>query len=234
MIRCKPVVEFNNVGVRYKSEKRLFSDKYYDALQDVSLQIYPGETLGVVGRNGAGKSTLLRLLAGIIAPDWGTVIRQNIKTSLIALQAGFDPVLSGRDNALFCGMLLGFTKNDVLEKLDRIIEFSELGHFIDEPVKTYSTGMAGRLGFSIALELDSELLLIDEVLGVGDDAFRKKSTDAMKAKIKSNQTVVLVSHAANVVRDMCDRAIWIENGLTKAQGDTEEVVSMYQASMLVK
>lgn len=225
------IVEFENVGVRYKSEKRLFSKRYYDALKDVSFQLYAGETLGVLGRNGAGKSSLLRLLADIIEPDWGVIRKQRVKTSLLALQVGFDPQLSGRDNAVIAGMLLGFSRSDVLGKIDRIIEFSELGDFIDEPVKTYSTGMASRLGFSIALELDAELLLIDEVLGVGDDAFRRKSTDAMRKKLKSDQTVVLVSHSADTVRELCDRAIWIDGGVARAQGSVDEVVELYQQSM---
>lgn len=225
------IVDFEGVGVRYKSEKKLFSKKYYDALKDVSFKLYAGETLGVLGRNGAGKSSLLRLLAGIIVPDWGVIRRQKVKTSLLALQVGFDPHLSGRDNAVIAGMLLGFSRSEVLTKMDRIIEFSELGGFIDEPVKTYSTGMGSRLGFSIAIELDAELLLIDEVLGVGDEAFRRKSTAAMRKKIKSDQTVVLVSHSAEVICQLCDRAIWIDDGATVAQGDVDEVVGLYQQSM---
>jgi len=168
----EPVIAVQNVEVRFGYRRSLFRNDAVEALRDVSFNLYQGDSLGIIGRNGAGKSTLLSLLGGIILPDSGRVINNNVRTSLLALQVGFDPELSGRANALLSGMLLGFRYEDVKANLDKIIAFSELGKFIDKPVKTYSAGMKGRLGFSVALEMNPDVILIDEVLGVGDIKFR--------------------------------------------------------------
>ena len=210
----------------------LMKSKYW-ALRDISFDLYFGETLGVIGRNGVGKTTLLRVLAGIISPNTGSIIKyqKNVKITLLSLQAGFIPSLTGRENAILNGMLLGFTKHEIELCLDKIISFSELNGFINEPVQTYSTGMRARLGFSVAYHVEPDVMLIDEVLGVGDEEFRKKSTEAMKKRIKSEKTVVLVSHNPVLLREVCDRLIWIEDGKTKAQGDVKLVMNQYLDSV---
>lgn len=187
----------------------------------------------MIGRNGMGKSTLLKVLAGIIAPDTGRMIlhRPELRISLISLQAGFVPYLSGRENAILGGMLLGATKGEILSRMDDIMDFSELDGFFDEPVNTYSTGMRARLGFSVAFHVDPDVILLDEVLGVGDEVFLKKSTAAMEERIKSDKTVVLVSHNVPLLRDVCNRVVWIENGRSKAQGKVSEVLEAYSKSI---
>ncbi len=220
-------ISVRNAAVVYNQKRSIFKLRKFEALKDVSLDIHAGESVGVIGRNGAGKSTFLRLLAGIIKPDRGTVINTGVKVSLLALQVGFAPELSGRDNIMLSGMLLGFSKDAILENMDAIIEFSGLQSHIDVAVRTYSTGMSARLGFSIAHQLHPDVLLIDETLGVGDKAFQIKSSKAMKEKIKSNQTVVLVSHNAQTIAELCDRAIWIEDGVAFAKGLVDEVLWLY-------
>ena len=182
-----------------------------------------------IGENGVGKSTLLRVLAGIISPNTGKVVvhQSGLRISLISLGAGFMPFLSGRENAVLSGMMLGATKREILSRMEEIIAFSELGSFFDQPVNTYSNGMRARLGFSVAYQLDPDIILLDEVLGVGDEAFRNKSTAAMEERIKSEKTVVLVSHSVPLIRGVCDRLIWIEDGKTKAQGEVSEVLNAY-------
>jgi len=222
------LISLENVGVRFRVSKSLFRRDSVQALRDVSFKLYRGDSLGVIGRNGAGKSTLLQILGGIILPDTGKIINNNATTSLLALQAGFDPELSGRLNALVGGMLLGFRKKEVKANMDKIIAFSELGDFIDRPVKSYSTGMKARLGFSVALEMNPDVLLIDEVLGVGDVQFRQKSQAVMKEKILSDQTIVLVSHDAGTIKTLCNRAVWVEDGVTCMDGPSTEVVTAYE------
>jgi len=230
----QPIITLQNAGVRFGYRRSFFKRDVVEALRDVSLKLYHGDSLGVIGKNGAGKSTLLSLLGGIILPDTGRIVSQNIKTSLLALQVGFDPELSGRTNAILSGMLLGFRYEEVKSNLDKIIAFSELGGFIDKPVKTYSAGMRGRLGFSIALEMNPDVILIDEVLGVGDIDFRKKSMAVMKEKLLSDQTIVLVSHSGQIVKNFCNRVIWIEDGISKMDGNPKEVVDTYESYMAQK
>ena len=227
----KPVITVQNVSVRFGYRRSLFRNDVVEALRDVSFNLYQGDSLGIIGRNGAGKSTLLSLLGGIILPDAGRVINNNVRTSLLALQVGFDPELSGRSNALLSGMLLGFRYEDVKANLDKILAFSELGKFIDKPVKTYSAGMKGRLGFSIALEMNPDVILIDEVLGVGDIKFREKSMAVMKEKLLSDQTIVLVSHSGQIVKNFCNRVVWIEDGISRMEGNSKEVVDAYESYM---
>ena len=228
MSRGEVLISVQNVGVYFRSSKSFFCRDTVEALRNVSFKLNRGDSLGVVGRNGAGKSTLLRLLGGIIRPDHGEIINNDVTTSLLALQIGFDPQLSGRTNAILSGMLLGFRKKDVERNLDKIIAFSELGDFIDRPVRSYSAGMKARLGFSVALEMNPDVLLVDEVLGVGDVEFRKKSMEVMKEKLLSEQTIVLVSHDARTVKSLCNKAVWIENGMTRMEGSPEEVVTAYE------
>jgi lipopolysaccharide transport system ATP-binding protein len=222
------LLTLDKVAVSFRFRSGLFRTGTYPALKEISFSVKEGESLGIIGRNGAGKTTLLRLLAGVFKPDSGSLIRhRRIKVSLLSLQLGFDRQLTGRDNAILSGLLLGFSRRSILSHLDEIISFSELGDFIDLPVKTYSSGMSARLGFSVALKMSPDILLIDEVLGVGDNNFRDKSATAMREKIKSNQTVILVSHSSSEIKNLCDRAVWIEKGITKMVGDSASVVDTY-------
>lgn len=223
------VMELRNVSVHYKTRRSFFRHEYFTALDDVSFTIEKGETLGIVGPNGCGKSTLLRVLADIYGVDAGEIDWHCQQVSLLSLSLGFDVELSGRDNAIISGMLLGSRKRDVLARLDEIIEFAELQKFIDKPIKTYSSGMRARLGFSVAVKMHSELLLIDEVLGVGDGKFKRKATRAMENKINSDQTVVLVSHSVAQVRQLCNRVLWLDQGRVHMIGSTDEVLDQYQA-----
>jgi len=226
------LLRLENVGVSYRRRGGLNRRSLFWALEDVSFEIYRGETLGVIGRNGVGKSTLLRLLAGIIQPDLGTIrFDYPCHISLLSLQVGFIPQLTGRENAVLSGMLLGMRRKEIEERMGEIIAFAELEDFIDQPISTYSTGMRARLGFSVAFQADPDILLVDEVLGVGDAEFREKSAQAMRQKIRSNRTVVLVSHNQQTIRNLCDRALWIEKGCTRLESDPDSVLKAYSGSL---
>jgi lipopolysaccharide transport system ATP-binding protein len=226
------LLRLENVGVSYRRRGVLKRQPPFWALEDVFLEIYRGETLGIIGRNGVGKSTLLRLLAGIIIPDRGIIhFDSPCHISLLSLQVGFIPQLTGRENAVLSGMLLGMRRKEIEARMDKIIDFAELGDFFDQPISTYSTGMRARLGFSVAFQTDPDILLVDEVLGVGDAEFREKSERAMRQKIRSNRTVVLVSHNPQMIRNLCDRAVWIENGCTRLEGDPESVLTAYSGNL---
>jgi lipopolysaccharide transport system ATP-binding protein len=167
------------------------------------------------------------MIAGIIEPDGGRIVNHGARVSLLSLGAGFMPHLTGRENAILSGMLLGFRHKEIAQHLDAIIDFSGIRDFIDQPLHTYSSGMRARLGFSTAIQLDPDVLLIDEVLGVGDEDFRIKSTTEMKRLIKSEKSVVLVSHALPIVRELCDKVVWIDDGIVRYEGDTENVLKQY-------
>ncbi len=230
------VMELENVGVSYPRGRSLRPSRRtpFWALSNISMKVFAGETLGIIGRNGAGKSTLLRLLAGIITPEQGVFQDLSRSTSLLSLQVGFIPHLSGRENVRLSGLLHGMSRREIENRIDRIIEFAEIEEFIDEPIQTYSSGMRARLGFSTAVYVDPEVLLIDETFGVGDAAFQKKSKEVMKERIKSDRTVVLVTHAARTVKDLCDRAVWIERGSVRQQGDVEPTLDAYLAKVRAK
>jgi lipopolysaccharide transport system ATP-binding protein len=219
------------VGVHYERRHGIFRSQRFWALEDISFSLYHGETLGIIGRNGAGKSTLLRLLAGIIGPDRGRVEQHGCRASLLSLQAGFLPRLSGRENAILSGILLGLSRKSVLRKLASIFEFAELQDAIDEPLHTYSAGMRARLGFAVAFQANPDILLVDEVLGVGDQQFREKSSLALRELICSDKTVVLVSHNLDTIRDLCDRLVWIKDRRTFREGATDDVLQEYQDTM---
>ena len=224
----EPIISLQDIGIRYKRSGSVFRRKsYFEALKSVSLDIYPGETLGILGRNGSGKSTLLRVIAGIIRPDQGKLINHGVSVSLLALQAGFDPNLNGKDNTILSGILNGYSRREIEARLDEIQEYSELGEFFLEPVRTYSTGMRARLGFSITTTISPDVLLVDEVLGVGDQHFREKAERTMIAKIESQQTVVLVSHSQQQISRLCDRAVLLDDGISFAAGDPEETFKIY-------
>jgi lipopolysaccharide transport system ATP-binding protein len=227
----EPVLTMLNVGVSYVKRSGMFKYSKFWPLKDVSLNLYHGESLGVIGRNGAGKSTLLRLLAGIIAPEQGLILNNGYQASLLSLQVGFLPYLTGRVNAMLSGMLLGLSRNEMAILMDKIITFAELEEFIDQPIRSYSAGMKARLGFSVAFNANPDILLIDEVIGVGDEQFRKKSAAAMRQKIRSNKTVVLVSHATHMIQELCDRVVWIDNGTVRMEGKADSVLANYLATI---
>jgi len=205
----------------------LFSIDKYQALKSISLNISLGETLGVIGFNGSGKSTLLKILARIYKPDEGSIIFNAQKISLLSLSLGFDPRLSGFDNAILSSMLLGATLNEAKQKVGQILDFSELGEFAHHPVRTYSSGMRARLGFSVALNMHADVLLIDEALAVGDANFKAKSERAIVKRLTSSQTVVLVSHSAAQINRLCDRAVWIDKGKILLAGEADFVTKKY-------
>ena len=215
------------MGFTYRTLSGPFSVAKYRALQSISLEVFPGETLGVIGSNGSGKSTLLKVLARIYQPDEGEIVFNADKISLLSLALGFDARLSGVDNAILSSMLLGASLKEAKQKVAGIIDFSELGKFASHPVRTYSSGMRARLGFSVALNMKADVLLIDEALAVGDAKFKAKSEKAIVDKVTSSQTVVLVSHSAAQINRLCDRAVWIENGEIVLAGETDVVTEQY-------
>lgn len=223
-----PVIGMENVGIAFNAQVRIGAPRFW-ALEDVSLTLNRGERLGVIGRNGAGKSTLLRTLAGIIEPDRGRIARAPVTCQLLSLAVGFMLHLSGRDNAVLSGLLLGLRRREIEKRLPAILEFSELGDFFEQPISTYSTGMLARLGFSVAMQVEPDVLLIDEVLSVGDADFAKKSGAALRARIHGGTTVVFVSHSDAQIREVCDRALWIEHGRSVMQGDVDDVLRAYHA-----
>lgn len=231
------LIELNDVWVSYpNTENRSYLSPFrrkeeFWALKNINFHVNNGEVLGVIGRNGSGKSTLLKLLSGLIAPDHGQFIIRGDRPVLLTLGAGFQSELSGIDNVYLNGLLLGYKKAEIDEKLEEIIEFSELGEFVYKPVRTYSSGMRARLGFSIAITLDPQILLLDEVLGVGDVAFREKCKDMIMRKIQNNKTVILVTHSDSMLRNMCQRAVWIHAGEQMAFGDAVSVANEYSAFM---
>lgn len=225
------LIELQNVGVAFNAQLRMGSPRFW-ALEDVSLSLKRGQRLGVIGRNGAGKSTLLRTLAGIITPDRGRVQRAPVTCQLLSLALGFMPYLSGRDNAILSGLMLGLRRREIVGRLQAIKEFSELGDFFEQPISSYSTGMSMRLGFSVAMQIDPEVLLIDEVLAVGDSEFQEKSGAALRERIHGGTTVVFVSHGDAQVREVCDCALWIEHGRSVMHGDVDEVLRAYHSAAL--
>lgn len=225
----KILISLQDAAVHYKRSGNIFrKSDHYEALRSVSFDIYQGETLGILGRNGSGKSTLLRLISGIIQPDSGKVINHGVSVALLTLQAAFDFNLNGKENTVLTGLLQRHSKQDILSKLDAIQEYSELGDSFFDPIRTYSTGMLARLGFAIATIMTPDVLLIDEILGVGDLRFREKSEKTMMEKVASQQTVVLVSHSLNQVKRLCDRVIIIEDGTNICPGKSDEVIKQYQ------
>ena len=212
--------------------KKFSKTEYFEAVKGISFEVEKGKILGIVGKNGSGKSTLLRAIAGIFCPDEGTIDLHGHSISLLSIGVGFQNALSGRENIFLSGMLLGFTKEQIEEKLDEIIEFSELGVFIDRPVKTYSSGMHSKLAFSITAILETEIMLIDEVLSVGDAKFKKKSYAKMKSLIDNkDRTVIIVSHSSETLKNLCDNILWIHDGEMKMIGTVDEVLPKYNEFM---
>lgn len=213
---------------RIQSDLKEQKIQRFYALSDVSFNLAEGKILGVIGKNGSGKSTLLKGIAGIFNPDRGSINLMGHRATLLSLGVGFQAPLSGIDNIYLSGMLLGIKKRDIQEKVDEIIQFSELGDFINRPVGTYSSGMVSKLAFSISTILETDVLLIDEILSVGDVGFRKKSFDKIHKIISDKtKTVLIVSHDESLIKSLCDEVLWLEQGRVMMYGDTDETLDAY-------
>src|SRR3954453_14377914 len=221
----------NSLKALIAGKKRNRYDEF-TALSDVTFDVKEGEVFGVIGQNGSGKSTLLKCMAGILRPNSGSVHVAKRMSALLELGAGFHPELSGRDNVFLNAAILGMGRRDIATRFDDIVEFSGLEAFIDSPVKTYSTGMYVRLAFAVAINVDPQLLIIDEILAVGDVTFQQKCMEKFVDFRNEGRTIVLVTHAMNSVKDMCDRAIWLTHGVITGAGDPSELVDAYTESML--
>src|SRR3954462_1741721 len=206
-------------------------DEKFPALQGVSFAVAAGQTYGIIGRNGSGKSTALKVVAGITKPTSGTVKVVGRISALIELGAGFHPEISGRENVFINGIMLGLSKREVARRFDEIVEFAELKDFIDAPVKTYSSGMYMRLGFAVAIHVDPEVLLVDEVLAVGDEGFTHKCLDKFAEFKRRGKTILLVTHSLGLVERFCDEALWMDAGSMKALGDPVRVVGAYLSAV---
>lgn len=221
----------------YSIKKNFFKLKktkteVHEAVKNVSFKVQEGEILGIVGKNGSGKSTMLRAIAGIFSPDSGTIDLYGHSVSLLSIGVGFQKSLSGKENIMLSGMLLGFSEEEVRRQMPEIIEFAGLGKFINMPVKTYSSGMYSKLAFSITAILKTDIMLIDEVLSVGDAKFKKKSYRKMKELIsEKDRTVVIVSHNNDTLRSLCDRILWLHDGEVKMLGTADEVLPVYEEFM---
>ncbi len=233
------------VSIRYRvSHERIGSFKEYLirrlkgqvnhheflALSDVSFAIEKGEVFGVVGRNGAGKSTLLKVVSRVLRPSTGRVVVHGQVAPLLELGAGFHPELTGRENIFLNGALLGHSRREIAAHYDEIADFAELGDFIEAPLRTFSTGMVARLGFAVAAAWVPDILILDEVLSVGDEAFQRKCLERMRSFQESGATVLMVSHSASTVEHMCARAAWLDHGQVRALGPAAEVTAAYHAS----
>ena len=236
-------ITVKDLKIRYKSIQKYsvkrnllrlkpVESKAFEAVKGVNFEVQMGEILGVVGKNGSGKSTLLRSLANIFSPDEGSIDLHDHSVSLLAIGVGFKPELTGRENIMLSGMLLGFEEKEILVRMDEIIEFAELGEFIDMPVRTYSSGMHSKLAFSVTAILETDIMLIDEVLSVGDERFKKKSYNKMKSLIsEKTRTVVIVSHNLNALEELCDRVMWLHEGKIQQIGESKEVLAAYKEFM---
>ena len=234
-----------DVGVRYRGPSERFvtfkeyaihwlqgkvKHKDFWALRGVSLPVYRGEAFGVIGQNGAGKSTLLKLVARVLRPTTGRVVVVGKIAPLLEFGAGFHPELTGRENVFLNGAILGYSREEIKEKFNRIVDFAELWDFIDSPMRTYSSGMWTRLGFALATDVQPDVLLVDEVLSVGDEAFQRKSSARMQEFRDRGATILLVSHNMASIEEMCHRAAWLHHGQLRAIGDTREVIQAYRQS----
>lgn len=236
-------ITVEDLYIRYKSLKAYSIKKNllrlkkaeadeFEAVRGVSFQVPKGEIMGIIGKNGSGKSTMLRAIAGIFSADEGNIDLHGNKVSLLSIGVGFNKQLTGRENIMLSGMLLGYTEQEVKDQMQTIIDFAEIGKFIDMPVRTYSSGMYSKLAFSITAVLETDIMLIDEVLSVGDEKFKKKSFNKMKELIsKSDRTVMIVSHNIPTLKELCSTVIWMHEGKIKKIGPSEEVLAEYKEFM---
>lgn len=235
-------ISVNDLHVYYKDMNRFSlkkskkgdkgSGKVFKAVKGISFEIPKGQILGICGKNGSGKSTTLRAICGIFSADKGSINLHGNSISLLSIGVGFQKQLTGYENIYLSGMLLGFTKEEIDKKVDEIIEFSELGNFVHRPVRSYSSGMYSKLAFSITAILETDIILIDEVLSVGDIHFKEKSYNKMKELISdSNRTVVIVSHSSKTIEELCDRVIWLHEGEIKADGEPAKIMAEYEEFM---
>ena len=239
----KNMIEVQNVTMRFhmnndrimslkefvtRKIRRKISYTDFTALNDVSFSVQKGETLGLIGHNGAGKSTMLKVISGILKPTEGKVTRYGNVVPMLELGSGFDLDLTGRENIFLNGAILGYTEQFLKDKYDEIVEFSELDEFIESPLRNYSSGMLARLAFSVASVVEPEILIVDEILSVGDADFQKKSRNRMMELMGHGTTVLFVSHDLDQIREMCNRVVWLEHGKTKAVGEVSEVCDAYE------
>ena len=238
----KIAVTVDNLHISYRGLKKTsiraswknFGSKVevFQALKGVSFEIEQGKILGIVGKNGAGKSTMLRAIAGIFSPDKGKVDLHGNSISLLSIGVGFNRKLSGRENIYLSGLLLGFSEEEIAKKEEEIIKFADIGNFIDRPVKTYSSGMYSKLAFAITAILETDIMLIDEVLSVGDAKFKEKSYNKMKELISDDhRTVIIVSHSLGAVKELCDEVLWLHDGEVIMKGDAKEIIPQYEEFM---
>lgn len=219
-------------SIRGRNQNHTKKDDVIHAVNGISFDVQKGEIMGVIGKNGSGKSTLLKAIANIFQPDRGVIDTKGGRVSLMSIGVGFNNDITGRENIMSSGMLLGFSPKYVKEKMDEIIAFAELGEFIDLPVRTYSSGMYSKLSFAITAVIDTDILLVDEVLSVGDAAFKKKSYNKMKELIlDSERTVIIVSHSVPTLRELCDRVLWMHDGTIKMLGEPTDILKKYEAFM---
>lgn len=232
----KTAIQLNDINLHFPKQRNPLAivldfikknDRKFTALKNVNIKINQGEVVGIIGRNGSGKSTLLRVISGIYPPDTGEVHAAGDISLLAGLGTGFSGHQTGRENALLYGSILGHNEDEMREKLDEIIEFSELGDFIDEPLRTYSAGMKARLGLAVASAIHPHILLIDEVLGVGDPNFKEKSKEKILSMVKGASTVVIVSHSFGLMTDICDRVILLHHGEVVHDGPPQESIKKY-------
>ncbi|HAG57786.1 MAG TPA: teichoic acid ABC transporter ATP-binding protein [Ruminococcaceae bacterium] len=243
MYEGKRMIEVKNVSMSFRiSQDRIQSIKEYLvalikgklkykdfwALRDVSFSVHPGEVLGIIGHNGAGKSTVLKVISGILKPTSGSVSVHGNIVPMLELGSGFDFDLTGRENIFLNGAILGYSRKFLNEKYDDIVAFSELGEFIEMPIRNYSSGMLMRLAFSIATVVNPEILIVDEILAVGDESFQRKSRQRMMELMSGGTTVLFVSHSLEQIREMCDRVLWLDHGQVKMIGEAQEVCDAYQ------
>ncbi len=245
MVDNKTMIKFDHVSkdyILFKSDRERFKSlffkpknaKHHMALNDVSLEIFEGESVGIIGDNGAGKSTLLKMITGVAFPDTGTVHVNGTVAALLELTAGFALEMSGRENIYLRGYTLGLKDMYIKEIEPKIVEFAELGDYIDQPVRTYSSGMKMRLGFAINVNINPDILVIDEALSVGDATFKKKCKNRVSEIIKEGTTVLFVSHSKDSVKEMCTRAVFLKKGEVKFIGGVKEAYEAYEADKAVK
>ena len=240
-------IELNNVTVRFRIphekiptlqeyairwlKRRSVSFSDFNALENISFSVKQGETVGIIGANGAGKSTLLKVISRVIRPTQGRVFLRGRIAPLLELGAGFDYEMTGRENIFLNGAVLGFSRKDIASRLDRIVEFSGINDFIDAPIRTYSSGMVARLGFAVATDVQPDILIMDEVLSVGDAEFQKKSTARIMEYRNSGSNILIVSHNSNSIKKLCNQVIWLEHGSIKMVGLVDEIIQQYTLEM---